>query len=174
MAGRCGCASAPATGAAAVGSNCITLTGAGTPASPFVTSLKLNPSVDNRASCGGAGLYVPPAASDIEIDDVRFSLVGPGPPAPGSGGWKHSAGTEVKNTDATGFVTIPFPGGAFPTGILSITHSLGDNVSGFTPVSWIPLAGVTLASFKVLVHEATTGQPIVGAAVRVNWAATGW
>ncbi len=37
--GRCGCASAPATGCAAVGTGCVDVTGAGTPASPFTIGL---------------------------------------------------------------------------------------------------------------------------------------
>lgn len=39
MAGRCACSSPPSTGVAAQGSGCVTVTGAGTPASPFTVGL---------------------------------------------------------------------------------------------------------------------------------------
>jgi len=57
--GRCGCSSSAASGAAIGTAPCITAAGAGTPASPFILSPRIDPDVRNLLSCGSAGLLAP-------------------------------------------------------------------------------------------------------------------
>lgn len=53
---RCGCSSSGASGAAIGAGSCITAAGAGTPASPFVLSPRIDPDSRNLLICGASGL----------------------------------------------------------------------------------------------------------------------
>lgn len=57
--GRCGCSSAGASGAAISDTDCISVTGAGTSASPFALEPIINPAANNLLECGANGLFVP-------------------------------------------------------------------------------------------------------------------
>ena len=58
MAGRCNCSSVNATGASlTAGSDCVSVTGAGTPASPAVIDVVVDPSASNNLQCGPGGLF---------------------------------------------------------------------------------------------------------------------
>lgn len=54
---RCGCSSVGATGAAMTGTDCVGVSGAGTPASPFEVELILADLNDNLLECTALGLY---------------------------------------------------------------------------------------------------------------------
>lgn len=56
---RCGCSSSAASGAAISNTSCITATGAGTPASPFLLRPQIDANPANQLICGGGGLFVP-------------------------------------------------------------------------------------------------------------------
>jgi len=62
VAGRCGCASSNATGASISAGACTTVTGAGTPASPAVIGVDVDPNAANSLQCGPAGLFAATAA----------------------------------------------------------------------------------------------------------------
>lgn len=55
---RCGCRTVGLPGAAAAATSCLVPSGAGTPASPFLLTPKIDPVAGNRLSCAGGGLMV--------------------------------------------------------------------------------------------------------------------
>ncbi len=219
MASRCGCSSVGAIGTAMVGTDCVSVAGAGTSASPFEVELSLNVAVDNLLECSESGLYAPapemtsdndtltltpgagigdtdfaiaidgtnldnqiyttvgeglyvPLFANMKMIGVGSALVGGAPPTPADEFiWLTQEGTHVDTTNVAGHIVVVFPV-SFPTGVLSIQYSIGDNPGVLTFTS-IEYSTVTLAAFNVVMQD-DAGLPIVGGTYRVNWRATGW
>lgn len=76
MAGRCGCTSSNATGASISAGACATVTGAGTPASPAIVGVLVDPSAANNLQCGVDGLFA--ASAQVEAADASVTITGDG------------------------------------------------------------------------------------------------
>lgn len=76
MAGRCGCSSSNATGASISAGSCVTVSGAGTTASPAVIGVEIDPSDANNLQCGSAGLFV--SGAQLEAGDDSIGVTGDG------------------------------------------------------------------------------------------------
>lgn len=76
MAGRCNCSSSGAVGAAAAAGDCISVTGAGTPESPFIVTAVVDPDGSNNLQCGPDGLYA--AQSQMQAGDCGVVVTGDG------------------------------------------------------------------------------------------------
>lgn len=76
MAGRCGCSSSNATGASISAGACVTVTGAGTTASPAVIGVEIDPSSANTLECGTDGLFA--ASAQVEAADESVTVTGDG------------------------------------------------------------------------------------------------
>lgn len=67
---RCGCGSGAATGAAAEGSNCVEVTGAGTPLSPFVIAAVISDQTRQLIECSSDGLYARAPIQSAQNDSM--------------------------------------------------------------------------------------------------------
>lgn len=79
--------------------------------------------------------------------------------------------TAVSGTDATGWLVIPWPGGVFPNGLISVTMTPGDTTSGF--VSAVMRSNTSLINLSLYAYNGS-GAPIVNQGIRVNVNADGW
>ncbi len=67
MAGRCGCSSSNATGASISAGACVTVSGAGTTASPAVIGVEVDPDASNNLQCGANGLFA--GGTQVEVGE---------------------------------------------------------------------------------------------------------
>lgn len=86
--------------------------------------------------------------------------------------WKVQFGTQVVVTNSAGGFAITFPG-AFPSGLITVLVSMGDNSVANATVEPIQ-SQCTLTGLGGQAFTGSTGVGLNVVSIRINWIAIGW